>query len=737
MQPILSFRHQIILTDLMRRVADTLRISELTLGPVLDLLIRIILAKIFLWSGIVKITDWNTALYLATYEYPVSWMSPLAAAYIGVGIELIGSILLLMGLMTRFAALAMLALSIVIQVFYQPTNSQIFWIILLGWYVIMGAGPISLDHLFRGIKESALFLAKPLSNFFPFLKKYVGPIYILLMRLWIASILYVAGHAAMQTIPLVKSISFLHYQFQVSILNNNEAGFFIGTFSSLCALLLVVGLGTRIVALITLIAISIITMHIHTTIVQQAEYIFWILLLGLLFLNGPGVLSLDHLINKWLLARFPELAGNLKKIDESLPHIVIVGAGFGGISAARALRTTACRITMIDQHNFHLFQPLLYQVAIAGLSPADIAVPIRSLFRDQNNIRIMLGEVTGVDKEKNSVKLKNDNIITYDFLILASGAQHSYFGKDEWAPFAPGLKRVEDAISIRGKLLRAFEDAENSDDPEEQKKLMTFVIVGGGPTGVELAGALAELAHQGMQNEFRNIDPAKAKIYLVEAGPRLLGIMPESLSQYTQASLEKLGVDVVTGGKVENITQNSVVVNGQAIIAGNIFWAAGVQASKAGLWIQGNLDRAGRLIVNKDLSVPGSNNIYAIGDTVLAEVWHGKPMPGLAPAAKQSGEFVAKQIRLRIEGRQPKPEFKYRHYGSLATVGRRAAVADFSTFTMRGPWAWWFWGAIHLLYLNNMRNRMIVMIQWFWAYLTFNNTTRLITFGENNEQKKS
>ena len=726
-----SHRHNLILTDILRYIGEFLRACEKFLAPLMDVVIRLFLAQIFLSSAMLKLSNWDIALYLSAHEYPVSWINSVLAAYLGVSIELVGGVLLLLGLMTRFAALGLLVLSIIIQLSYQALNTQIFWIILLTWYVIMGAGPISFDHLFRGIKDSALFLTKPLGQLFDFLTNDVGSIYLLIMRLWIASVLYIAGHSAMDSLPLTQFLSehlaFLHYQFEASVLRMPEAHFFLSFSSGVCALFIALGLGTRIIALMTLVAISIIMWQVTATPLQHMEYVFWILLLSLLFFYGPGSISLDQPLRKWLVNHFPQIDGRIKQIDDALPHVVIVGAGFGGIAAARMLRTTACRITMIDIHNYHLFQPLLYQVATAGLSPADIAVPIRSLFRDQNNIRIVLGEVISVDKQNSEVILKEGQHFHFDYLILASGARPSYFGKDEWIPFAPGLKKIEDAIAIRGKLLKAFELAENSTDPQMQRDLLTFVIVGGGPTGVELAGSLAELAHQGMKNEFRNIDPAMAKIYLVEAAPRLLSVMPEPLSQYTKNVLEKLGIEVIVGGHVEDINASGVIINGKKIMAANVFWAAGVQASKAAEWVTGAADRTGRLIVNQDLSVPGTDNIFAVGDTVLAEVWNGKPMPGLAPAAKQSGAYVARLIRARIEGRKFQKPFKYRHYGSLATIGRRAAVADFDKFQMHGAMAWWFWGGVHLFYLNNMRNRLVVMIQWFWAYLTFKNTTRLIT----------
>nr|WP_273994264.1 NAD(P)/FAD-dependent oxidoreductase [Burkholderia thailandensis] len=409
-----------------------------------------------------------------------------------------------------------------------------------------------------------------------------------------------------------------------------------------------------------------------------------------------------------------------------LPHVVIVGAGFGGVAAARGLRGAACRVTLIDRHNYHLFQPLLYQVATAGLSPADIATPIRSLFRDQPNVRVLFGEVGGINHEKRTVSM-GSSAIPYDYLVLATGARYSYFGRDEWAEFAPVLKRIEDATAIRRRLLLAFELAENSADAEERAALLTIVIVGGGPTGVELAGAIAELTGQGMAQEFRTIDPTSARILLVEAAPRILAQFPESLSATASRSLAALGVEVVPGTRVEHVEARGVTIAGQFIPARTVLWAAGVVASPAAAWLSAEADRAGRVKVGPDLSIPGHPDIFALGDTAASEGWAGKPVPGLAPAAKQGGAYVARLIRARINGATPPGAFRYRHLGSLATIGRKAAVADFGRIRLKGAVAWWLWGAVHIAFLDGVRNRTAVVLDWFWAYLTSRRGTRLIT----------
>lgn len=727
MRRAIHHRYHLMIIDVLRIVGGVLRFSELVLSPGMDFIRRITIAHVFFVSGLVKISNWDNALYLSANEYPVSWMNPVAAAYIGVAIEVISPVLLALGLMTRLAALLLLALTVVAQLYYQPVNNQIFWIIILGYWVVMGANRDSVDHLLRGLKDSALPFAKCISAMFHFLKLHVGPLYILLMRFWIAAVLYVAGHTAMDGMEISSHLQFLAYQPQLSVLRASDSHVLITLICGAGALGILLGFATRFFALLSIVVLAAVTHQVNATDAQQSEFIYWLMMLTILFFSGPGKYSIDYLLRLFLGKLFPQLDGNYHDEDSQLPHVVIVGAGFGGVAAAKTLRTTACRITLIDKHNYHLFQPLLYQVATAGLSPSDIATPIRGLFRDQENVRVMLGEVSGIDKTGRQVQMKNGETLSYDYLVLATGARHSYFGKDEWSAFAPGMKRIEDAIAVRAKLLRAFEAAENCNDPLMQQRLLTFVIVGGGPTGVELAGALAELAHKGMEDEFRRIDPSKAKIYLVEAGARVLAVMPEAISHYTQKALEKLGVTVMTGGRVETIDGEGVIVNGVRIESLNVIWAAGVQASPVAHWLGAEADRAGRVKVQKDLTVAGTEHIYAIGDTVLADVWNGKPMPGLAPAAKQSGQFVAKHIRAHIEGGVPQKEFCYKHYGSLATIGRKAAVADFGKFRMQGPLAWWFWGLVHIMFLAIFQSRIAVMVEWFWAYLTFKRSTRLIT----------
>jgi NADH dehydrogenase/putative oxidoreductase len=386
-------------------------------------------------------------------------------------------------------------------------------------------------------------------------------------------------------------------------------------------------------------------------------------------------------------------------------------------------------VTLIDRSNFHLFQPLLYQVATAALSPGDIASPVRQLFRDSFNIRALLGTVTGIDTQAQRV-CTNSHEIPYDYLVLATGATHSYFGKDAWAPYAPGLKRVEDALEIRRRILTAFEQAEAAADEAQRAALLTFLVVGGGPTGVELAGAIAELARFGMDKEFRSFDPAQARVVLVQSAPRLLPAFPESLAKIAQRSLETLGVEVQLGSRVEGIDAAGVTISGKRVAARTVLWAAGVTASPAAKWLGTEADNAGRVKVGADLTVPGKPNVYAIGDTALSNAWNGQAVPGLAPAAKQAGAYVARSIKASILGRPLPTAFVYRHMGSLATIGRKAAVVDFGFVKLWGAPAWWLWGIVHVSFLVGVRNRIATMVNWFWAYLTFGGGIRLITGGE-------
>ncbi len=408
------------------------------------------------------------------------------------------------------------------------------------------------------------------------------------------------------------------------------------------------------------------------------------------------------------------------------PHIVIVGAGFGGLSAAYALGGAPADVTVIDRRNYHLFQPLLYQVATAGLSPAQIAAPIRAILRRAANVQVLLGRVTGVDIERRTVTLE-DRTLAYDYLVLATGARHAYFGHDEWEGVAPGLKKIDDATAIRRRILTAFERAEADDDAEARRRLLTFVVIGGGPTGVEMAGAIAELARVALRHDFRNIDPREARIVLVEAGARVLPAFSRGLSDAAQHALERLGVEVRLGTPVTQCDEQGVTIGEERLGAATIVWAAGVAASSAARWLGTEKDRVGRVIVGPNLTLPGHHEIFCIGDTANVTGADGKPLPGLAPVAKQQGAYVARVLRARLAGKPAPGPFRYRDYGTMATIGRRAAVADFGWLKMTGTLAWLLWCAVHISFLIGFRNRLVVMLDWIWSYITFQSGARLIT----------
>jgi NADH dehydrogenase len=412
-------------------------------------------------------------------------------------------------------------------------------------------------------------------------------------------------------------------------------------------------------------------------------------------------------------------------MSQQRPHVVIVGAGFGGLSAATALARAPVDVTVIDRQNHHCFQPLLYQVATAALSPAEIAWPIRAILRHQRNATVLMAEVTGIDTANRQVQTTSA-AIPYDQLVVATGATHSYFGHDDWAQFAPGLKRIEDATRIRRSILLAFERAELTNDEAERSRLLTFVIIGAGATGVEMAGAIAEIARYTIAMDFRRIDPRTAQIILIEAGPRVLPALSDDLSKYASESLIKMGVDVRTDTRVTGCDERGVDLANGRIDAGTIIWAAGVVASPAARWLNAEHDRAGRVLVKNDLSVPGHPNVFVIGDSATVNDESGKPVPGVAPAAKQMGAYVGKLIAARITG-QSLPPFRYRHAGDLATIGRRAAVVSIGKVHLKGFLGWLFWGVVHIYFLIGLRRRFVVAINWLWDYLTFQRGARLIT----------
>jgi NADH:ubiquinone reductase (H+-translocating) len=414
-------------------------------------------------------------------------------------------------------------------------------------------------------------------------------------------------------------------------------------------------------------------------------------------------------------------------------HVVIVGGGFAGLTCAKALAKAKVRVTLLDRENHHCFQPLLYQCATAALAPNDIAWPIREILRDAKNVTTLLAEVKAVDLARKQVTA-DEVVLSYDYLVLATGVTHAYFGHDEWAPFAPGLKRVQDAIAIRRRVLEAFERAERISDPVEQQRLMTFVVVGGGPTGVEMAGAISELAHEALSRQFRNIDPGKARIVLLEAGKRLLAQFPEDLAGYALKVLKRRRVDVRTETAVTLCDEQGVIAGGERIPAGAVMWAAGVAAYPLQKRLGLEMDRAGRINVGPTLEAVGQAGVFIVGDAAAVKDEAGKPVPGVAPAAKQMGAYVAKVIRARAEGKRAPGAFRYRHAGDLATIGRDAAIVKLHKVKLRGFVAWVFWSAAHVYFLIGARNRIAVAFNWMWDYVTRQRGVRLITLPAGSDQ---
>ena len=648
---------------------------------VVDLLVRLSLAKAFFDPGMLPGTM-GVDIFRATW--------PLITAQVA------GPVLLAAGFCTRPVALLMLVLTLLALVPGTPQDEHLFWAALFGWYVVQGAGPLSLDRVLeRGLRLSPLPFAEPAMAAGAWFSHRVGPLYRLGLRLWLATAL--VGPLRMST--MVPSMA---------------PGMLPRPLAVIGAALLATGLGVPVTAIVLLAIGS--SMAIVSP--DQGITLYAPLLLALLGVSGAGRYSLDDFLSRLLHRPAAPV--------DSAQHIVIVGAGFGGMACAAGLRHERARVTLIDRRNYHLFQPLLYQVATASLSPGDIAAPIRGLLRDSPSLRVLCGTVSDVDVSVRQVTL-DGRPVDYDFLVLATGASHGYFGHEDWAVYAPGLKSISDATGIRSRILDAFEHAEATDDPVVRQNLLTFLVCGAGPTGVELAGAIAELARNGMAKEFRNFDPASARILLVQSGPRVLPQFDERLSAFARASLEALGVEVLVNSRVELVDAEGAVVNGRRIAAGTVLWAAGVVPSPVASWLGAKADYAGRVKVGPDLSVPGLPDVFAIGDTAQALAWNGEAAPGLAPAAKQGGAYVAAVLRARLRGAKPPPPFRYRHQGSLATIGRKSAVADFGRLRLTGALAWWLWGIVHILFLVRARNRLAVMFGWAWSYFTFDVGVRLIT----------
>jgi NADH dehydrogenase/putative oxidoreductase len=631
-----------------------------------------------------------------------------AGSDVGVAVGALCPLLLAAGMSARPAAMAMMLQVAALRMPEETPVMDAVWAGLLLAVVVMGPGRWSVDAVVApGLRNSALPFCQTIPALYRMITRLATPLYLLGGRLAIGGAM-VAPHLAPAS--FMRGMATHYLPAAPGLVGVLPGGIAIGG-----AALMGTGLFVRPVALALLLLAP---FGSDLSAVDTRPFV--ILLLGVLLTSGGGGFALDRLLAERLRPTWPiEPAG-------SLPHVVIVGGGFGGVAAAAGLAQAACRVTLVDRHNYHLFQPLLYQVATAGLSPADIATPIRAMFRSQANLQVRLGDVTGVDKARREVILAHGRL-AYDYLIIATGARHSYFGHPEWSAIAPGLKTIDDATAIRRRLLLAFETAETLTNAAERAAWLTFVVIGGGPTGVELAGAIAELARFGMAGEFRSIDPATAHVVLVQSGPLLLPTFPPRLSHEAARALQALGVDVRLGATAEAMENAGLMVGGTFLQARTILWAAGVMASPAASWLQAPADRAGRVVVTEDLTLPGQPDIFVVGDTAASSAWRGNPVPGLAPAAKQSGAYAARVVRTRLRGRQAPPPFRYRHFGSLATIGRKEAVAEFGRLRLSGPVAWWLWGVAHILFLVGGRNRFGVALEWLWDYLTLRRGIRLIT----------
>lgn len=414
-------------------------------------------------------------------------------------------------------------------------------------------------------------------------------------------------------------------------------------------------------------------------------------------------------------------------ISSGRPHVVIIGGGFGGIATAKALKHARADITIIDKHNHHLFQPLLYQVATAELSPGDIAAPIRAIIKNNSRIRVLLAQVNGFDPAEKKIILNDGRHVSYDYLVIATGAQYNYFGNEDWALFAPGLKTVSDALQIRENILMSMEEAEQSADPNQRQSLLTYVVIGGGPTGVEMAGAIAEVAGNGAKHGYRNINPEDARVYLIEAGPQILNSFPEKLGNNAKHMLEKMGVKVLLNTPVIKIERDTVFIKSGSIKTPNIIWAAGIKASSILDSLHAEQDKMGRVIVGPNLSVPGHPEVYVIGDAAHCKDKNGRALPALAPVANQMGKFVGKELTQILSGKEPVKTFSYSDKGTMATIGRAKAIADIRGLKFSGFFAWLMWSFIHILSLIGFRNRARVFVEWIVNYFTYQRGVKLIT----------
>jgi NADH dehydrogenase/putative oxidoreductase len=703
-------RRRLALTSLVRLHAFAFRVGAEWIQPKFDLSLRIALAQSFFISGMMVSMHMRQSGLEQPLMHLQALMRPFNQSQVAPIAEILSATLLSAGLFTQLSAFLLLLFTLS-GASPLAGGPRLLVCALLLLYVVGGAEAFSLDALFGGLASSALTIAARVLRLAQGTRHYILPVIESMLRVWLGLSLLAGGHL----IPVG-----LHYLLVQPAPTLVSAAY--PWLAPAVGALFVSGLATRYASLGALLVVSLAAM-MHT---GSADDLYWGLILARFAFVGGGRASLDRLIEARLRRQYPEIDGKPAFALEGLPRVVILGAGFAGMSCAKALRQAPVAVTLVDRVNHHLFQPLLYQVATASLSPGDIATPIRSFFRDAFNVRVVYAEATGIDAASDLLRL-GELSIPYDFLIIATGATHGYFGRDDWERSAPGLKCLEDATQIRHRLLTAFEKAELADDPAERTALLTFLIVGGGPTGVELAGAIAELTRLGMHRDFRAFDPRDARIILVQSADRILPTFPTSLSLLAQRSLAALGVEVLTDSRVTGINEFGVTIAAQQIPARTVLWAAGVVASPAGAWLGAACDAAGRIIVAPDLTVPNHPNVFAVGDIAASRAWAGENVPGLAPAAKQAGAYAAQVIRAQVSGKSAPPPFKYRHWGSLATIGRKSAVADFGKVHLWGAPAWWLWGLLHVGLLVGVRNRLSTLVNWFWSYITFRSAIRLIT----------